>query len=144
MPITINGSGTIGGINTGGLPDGCIATDDLANSAVTYAKLGTTEQSQVCKAWVNFNGSGVVSIRANYNVSSITDNGVGDYTVNFTTAMPDANYAATMSLAPNGYPSPTTVVTSLTAAALRFTSQGVSAGSGVSGDSATLSVAIFR
>jgi hypothetical protein len=144
MPITINGSGTIGGINTGGLPDGCIATDDLANNAVTYAKIGTTEQSQVCKAWVNFNGTGVVAIRANYNVSSITDNGVGDYTVNFTTAMPDANYAATMSLAPNGYPSPTTAVTSLTAAALRFTSQGVSAGSGVSGDSATLSVAIFR
>ena len=45
------------------------------------------------KAWVNFNGTGVVAIRANFNVSSITDNGTGDYTVNFTTAMVDANYA---------------------------------------------------
>jgi hypothetical protein len=45
------------------------------------------------KAWVNFNGTGTVAIRASYNVSSITDNGVGDYTVNFTTAMVDANYA---------------------------------------------------
>lgn len=44
------------------------------------------------KAWVNFNGTGTVSIRASFNVSSITDNGTGDYTVNFTTAMSDANY----------------------------------------------------
>lgn len=46
-----------------------------------------------CRAWVNFNGTGTVAIRAAGNVGSITDNGVGDYTVNFTTAMPDANYA---------------------------------------------------
>ena len=48
---------------------------------------------QACKAWVNFNGTGTVAIRAGYNVSSISDNGTGDYTVNFTTAMPDSNYA---------------------------------------------------
>jgi hypothetical protein len=52
-------------------------------SAPTYA----------CRAWVNFNGTGTVAIRGSGNVSSITDNGVGDYTVNFTTAMPDANYS---------------------------------------------------
>lgn len=46
-----------------------------------------------CRAWVNFNGTGTVSIRASGNVSSITDRGTGLYTVNFTTAMPDANYA---------------------------------------------------
>jgi hypothetical protein len=46
-----------------------------------------------CRAWVNFNGSGVVAIRESGNVTSITDNGTGEYTVNFTTAMPDANYA---------------------------------------------------
>jgi hypothetical protein len=46
------------------------------------------------KAWVNFNGTGTVAIRASFNVSSITDNGTGNYTVNFTTAMPDANYSA--------------------------------------------------
>ena len=45
------------------------------------------------KAWVNFNGTGTVAIRASGNVSSITDNGTGDYTVNFTTALVDANYA---------------------------------------------------
>lgn len=45
------------------------------------------------RAWVNFNGTGTPSIRASGNVSSITDNGVGDYTINFTTSMTDANYA---------------------------------------------------
>ena len=48
------------------------------------------------KAWVNFNGTGTVAIRASGNVSSITDNGTGDYTVNFTTAMPDANYSSSL------------------------------------------------
>lgn len=46
------------------------------------------------RAWVNFNGTGTVAIRASGNVSSITDNGTGDYTINFTTAMPDADYCA--------------------------------------------------
>ena len=46
-------------------------------------------------AWVNFNGTGTVAINASYNVSSITDNGTGDYTVNFTNAMTDANYSVT-------------------------------------------------
>jgi len=45
------------------------------------------------KAWVNFNGTGTVAIRASKNVSSVTDNGTGNYTVNFATPMPDANYA---------------------------------------------------
>ena len=56
----------------------------------------------VCRAWVNFNGTGTVAIRASFNVTSITDNGTGDYTVNFTTAMTDANYSATGSVSNNG------------------------------------------
>jgi hypothetical protein len=52
-----------------------------------------------CRAWVNFNGTGTVAIRASGNVSSITDNGTGSYTVNFTTAMADANYSANVSIA---------------------------------------------
>jgi hypothetical protein len=93
MPITINGSGTVTGISAGGLPDDCITAAEIAANAVTTAKIGTTEQGQLCKAWVNFNGTGTVAIRASYNVSSITDNGIGDYTVNFTTALVDANYS---------------------------------------------------
>lgn len=55
-------------------------------------------EQYLCKAWVNFNGTGTVAIRASGNVSSITDNGTGDYTVNFTTAMADANYGFSASL----------------------------------------------
>ena len=51
-------------------------------------------------AWVNFNGTGTVAISGSGNVSSITDNGTGDYTVNFTTAMPDVNYAVSGSIRP--------------------------------------------
>jgi hypothetical protein len=52
----------------------------------------TLHNGYFCRAWANFNGTGTPAIRASGNVSSLTDNGVGDYTVNFTTAMPDANY----------------------------------------------------
>jgi hypothetical protein len=54
------------------------------------------------KAWVSFNGTGTVAIRASLNVSSITDNGTGDYTVNFTNALADANYAVTLGMSPQG------------------------------------------
>ena len=46
-----------------------------------------------CRAWINFNGTGTIAIRDSGNVTSITDNGTGDYTVTFATAMPDLNYA---------------------------------------------------
>lgn len=62
------------------------------NSAPALGNVGTAPV-YAARAWVNFNGTGTVAIRASGNVSSITDNGTGDYTVNFTTAMPDANYA---------------------------------------------------
>ena len=58
---------------------------------------GSAAVAYGCRAWVNFNGTGTVAIRASGNVTSITDNGTGDYTINFTTAMPDTNYAPTMS-----------------------------------------------
>ena len=57
---------------------------------------GSVATAYGCRAWVNFNGTGTVAIRASGNVTSITDNGTGDYKVNFTTAMPDVNYATTV------------------------------------------------
>jgi len=68
-----------------------------ASQIVSYTNnLGTVAgyPAYQCRAWVNFNGTGTVAIRASGNVSSITDNGTGDYTVNFTTALSDANYVA--------------------------------------------------
>lgn len=68
--------------------------DTLQNAAGTKSVPVGTVVDGSAKAWVNFDGTGTVAIRAAFNVSSITDNGVGDYTVNFTTAMVDANYVA--------------------------------------------------
>lgn len=67
--------------------------DTLSNVAGTQTVPVATVAQGSAKAWVNFNGTGTVAIRASFNVSSITDNGTGDYTVNFTNAMLDANYA---------------------------------------------------
>jgi len=136
MAITINGSGTVTGISVGGLPDGVITTDDLASTV------------PVAKAWVNFNGTGTVAIRGQYNVSSITDNNTGDYTVNFTTAMPDANYAFCTSAIRgtaggngNSVPGRNAVGTSITTSAFKVETVD----SGFSNvDSESISVAIFR
>lgn len=84
---------------------GTDATQTLTNKTLTtpnidsaqFATVSGTAPLYACRAWVNFNGTGTVAINASGNVSSITDNGVGDYTVNFTTAMPDANYQVSMS-----------------------------------------------
>jgi hypothetical protein len=81
MPTTINANTTAGLVysaDTSGIIK--VQSNGVATNAL---------------AWVNFNGTGTVAIRASYNVSSITDNGTGDYTVNFTTALSDANYSAT-------------------------------------------------
>jgi hypothetical protein len=94
MSITINGSGTITGASTLATT---VASPTLTTPNINSAQFATvtgTAPIYPCRAWVNFNGTGTVAIRASGNVSSITDNGTGDYTVNFTNALADANYAA--------------------------------------------------
>ena len=68
----------------------------VVNSTATGFAIGTggINGAQLAKAWVNFNGTGTVAIRDSYNVSSITDLGVGEYTVNFSTALNNTNYCA--------------------------------------------------
>ena len=56
-----------------------------------------TQVGTLCRAWVNFNGVTTATIRASFNVSSVTRNSTGDYTINFTTAMADANYSYSLS-----------------------------------------------
>ena len=68
-----------------------------ADNIATLAGVSTSMANAVngsAKAWVNFNGTGTVAIRRAFNVSSITDGGTGDYTVNFTTAFADTSYSA--------------------------------------------------
>jgi hypothetical protein len=68
-----------------------VTVQTISNGVVSTSSENVIRGS--ARAWVNFNGTGTVAIRASYNVSSITDNGTGDYTVNFTNALPTANYA---------------------------------------------------
>lgn len=80
MTIVIDGGAGIT------FPDTVQQTNGMTNT-------GGNPKYYAARAWVNFRGTGTVSIRASANVSSITDNGAGNFTVNFTTAMPDANYS---------------------------------------------------
>ena len=66
---------------------------DASSNFLFNSGYGSVAIAYGCRAWVNFNGVGTVSIRASGNVSTITDGGVGIYTVNFSNAMPDVNYA---------------------------------------------------
>ena len=85
------------GTGSPSFPNGVDATELVGDIAADRMKDGFNASGSApvyaCRAWVNFDGTGTVSIRASGNVSSITDNGTGNYTVNFTTAMPDANYS---------------------------------------------------
>ena len=77
---------------------GSVLTDTVQSSTAATAPVfkdgNGTQIGTLCRAWVNFTGTGTVIINGSFNVSSITDNGTGDYTINFTNALPDANYAA--------------------------------------------------
>jgi len=85
---TIGGTGVTLSAAAGATLSGDPVSFYLHTKALTPALTA----SRLCRAWVNFNGSGTVAIRASYNVTSITDHGTGLYTINFTAAMPDANY----------------------------------------------------
>jgi hypothetical protein len=84
--VALTASPTFTGTAT--IPTATVTTLN-APSGVLATQNGMTG---IAKAWVNFNGTGTPAINNSFNVSSITDNGTGDYTINFTTAMPNANY----------------------------------------------------
>ena len=122
-----------------------LKTNSIANVAGTDSTDVLNVINGSAKAWVNFNGTGTVAIRAAYNVSSITDNGTGNYTVNFTNAMSDTNYLmvcggsegnnTSNARFTNGFASATT------SASVYYSSY---IGSITFNDAATVSVAIFR
>jgi hypothetical protein len=81
------------GVGNSGATTADVASISSSGNFSFNSGYGSVATAYGCRAWVNFNGTGTVAIRASANVSSITDNGTGDYTVNFTNALPDANYA---------------------------------------------------
>jgi hypothetical protein len=109
----------------------------------TDGTIGGDCLTQTCRAWVNFNGTATVAIRASYNVSSITDNATGNFSVNFTTAMPDANYAALATSNDIAWGSKIVFNSYLTTAVTAKTYRG-DTDTFSDADPSTLSVAIFR
>ena len=75
---------------------GTAVLEDASGVLQMNSGYGSNAAAYGCRAWVNFNGTGTVAIRDSANVSSITDNGTGTYTVNFTNAMPDVNYCVSL------------------------------------------------
>jgi hypothetical protein len=132
--------GTAGSVGTTYLANASVTNDKLslaANASNIMTALNASGSAPIyaARAWVNFNGTGTVAIRASGNVTSITDNGTGDYTVNFTTALVDANYS--VSLAANGtgssdpiaWISGTSSPTTMTTSALRILTGSSAVGS---------------
>ena len=100
---------------------------------------GSVATAYGCRAWVNFNGTGTVAIRGSGNVTSITDNSAGNYTVNFTTAMPDVNYVASIS-SNNAVNIPSDINGTIATSSFNFSHfEG-----GASTDTSQLHIAIFR
>jgi hypothetical protein len=120
-----------------------VPTADVTSLAAYNNSSG---EGYLCRAWVNFNGTGTVAIRASGNVSSITDNGTGDYTVNFTTAMPDVNYNVCGSSSQFGVANGAVVgprdASNMLTGSCRV--QTFSAPANAVADSGTVSVSIFR
>jgi len=118
-----------------------IASDGTISTTIGSTLYGAYS----ARAWVNFNGTGTVAIRQSRNVSSITDNGSGDYTVNLTTAMPDGEYSAVSSGGTGGN---NIRMSSCSPVSTTSTSQirviGITVGAGSLIDLDVVSVAIFR
>jgi hypothetical protein len=163
--ITLSGTGRVWQVGSNSTS---VVTVNFQHDALAFANYGT-ERARItsagllqfdsgygsaataygCRAWVNFNGTGTVAIRASGNVSSITDNGTGDYTVNFTTAMPDANYSVVGTTAIGSGGSATNITSvgprSGIASPLLTTSARVITGvNGGASDSEFVSIGIFR
>jgi hypothetical protein len=85
-----NGTTVLGVTSTGTSVTG---TQSVSGNLSFNSGYGSSAVAYGCRAWVNFNGTGTPAIRASGNVTSIADNGTGEYTVTLTNAMPDANYA---------------------------------------------------
>jgi hypothetical protein len=126
-----------------------VIKNGVANTPPTIQDSAGTQIGTFCRAWVNFNGSGTVAIRSSFNVSSITDNAVGYYTVNFTNALPDANYTAVVGAASTSnttnawvFTSPSQAIVTPTTSAFTVITNNITNSSQI--DATYITVAVFR
>jgi len=121
---------------------GTAVIQNASNNLLMNSGYGSDAVAYGCRAWVNFDGTGTVAIRASGNVTSITDNSTGNYTVNFTTALVDANYGVGLGIQKqtSGVAGLSRNISSTTSAYRFFTTDG----SGTALDVEYLNVAIFR
>jgi hypothetical protein len=118
---------------------------DSSGNLLFNSGYGSVATAYGCRAWVNFNGTGTVAIRSSGNVTSITDNGVGLYTLNFTNAMPDTNYCFTSgSIGDNGNPYVAGWLTSGSYSTTALSLAMCRAGLGGYQDASIVNVSIFR
>lgn len=97
---------------------GSITVSTISNDTGVFAAQNAI--TGIPKAWINYNGT-TQTIRSSFNISSVTYNGTGDYTFNYTTAMPNANYSTVASIgSTQGTVSDFIVVTSYTTAGVRL------------------------
>ena len=80
----------------------CASDLSVDNDLKIDSGFGSTTTVYGVRAWIKFDGEGTVAINGSANISALTDNGTGDYTVTFSTAMPDTNYAAVGMASSNG------------------------------------------
>jgi|TARA_B100001939_G_C16777434_1_gene545394 hypothetical protein len=101
--LTIGGSNNTGSTTIKTNNTNAVTIDNSQNLKFNSG-YGSVATAYGVRAWVQFNGTGTVAIRASGNVSSITDNGTGDYTVNFSSALPDADYTSVASCCADSAP----------------------------------------
>ena len=124
-----------------------MATTSIGSSGVTFPDSSTQASSSgVAKAWVNYKGTSTRAINASYNISSVTFNATGDYTLNFTNAFADANYCSTFGASAqsgvNSLVGAISLDTAPTASALRFQTKQMNTAANT--DATVATVAIFR
>jgi len=120
---------------------------DSSGQMWTTNGAGSVAKAYDCRAWVNFNGTGTVAIRASGNVSSITDNGTGDYSANLTTALPDTNAACVASFAQNAsgsYINEASTSVSSTSAISVITARVTGGGTRATVDTSIIQLSVFR
>jgi len=114
-PITGSGSITVNNTGVTSVTAGSGISVSASTGGVTITNTSSVNSTQLCKAWINFGYiSSSMTTRASYNVSSVTRNGSGNYTINFTSAFADANYAAVGLTSRNYNGSSNMSITSLT------------------------------